>query len=77
MLFGEGSDRVYPKAAEALTEELFDTQNLCRGVSEALFEERASAFLRGFMNQSRIYIHECFALRGFVEGEAFGYKNLG
>ena len=43
-----------------LTEELFDTQNLCRG----------EAFVPGFMNQSRIYLHECFALRGVVGGRS-------
>jgi hypothetical protein len=38
---------------------------------------RGEAFVSGSRNQSRIYLHECFALIARGKGEAFGYKNLG
>jgi hypothetical protein len=37
---------------------------------------RGEAFVPGFTYQSRIYLHECFALPPSSQGEAFGYKNL-
>jgi hypothetical protein len=46
----------------------------CRGVSEALFEERASAFAFYLFGRTQIFLRECFALK--FEDYAIAWKGV-
>jgi hypothetical protein len=56
------SQGIYDTVGELIRDDTPHTQKFCRG----------EAFVLGFMNQSRIYLHECFALSTAGKGEAFG-----